>query len=173
MNLIIKTIGLGATAINISGFTTYGLEKSNILWIVADDLGPDLGCYGNRSVSTPSIDKLASEGVKFTELHSVVAVCSPSRSSLITGMFPVSINCHQHRTYNKKVLPEGILPVTEYFRQAGYYVCNGNATVAGQPGKTDYNFEFGGKTIFDLKKIQSIMLTATHWIFRRFIPTIP
>jgi uncharacterized sulfatase len=149
MNLLAKSIGIGAAAINLSGFVVHAQEKPNILWIIADDLGPDLGCYGNKSAKTPAIDKLASEGILFTQLHSVTAVCSPSRSSLITGMYPVSINCHQHRTFKKQPLPEGILPITEYFRQSGYYVCNGNATKAGQPGKTDYNFDYGNKTIFD------------------------
>ena len=149
MNRIKRTIGLGVAVLNLAGVSSYAQEKPNILWIVADDLGTDLGCYGNKSVRTPHLDKLASEGIRFTQLHSVTAVCSPSRSSLITGMYPVSINCQQHRTHKKNALPEGILPITEYFRQAGYYVSNGNAIRNNQPGKTDYNFDYGNKTIFD------------------------
>ena len=114
--------------------------KPNILWIIADDLGTDLACYGTPLVKTPNLDRLAAEGTRFTNLFTICAVCSPSRSALVTGMYPVSINCHQHRTFFKKPLPEGIRPVTEYFREAGYFVCNGSVTDLDRPGKQDYNF---------------------------------
>ncbi len=115
-------------------------SKPNILWIIADDLGTDLVCYGTPLVRTPNLDQLATEGTRFTNLFTVCAVCSPSRSAFITGMYPVSIDCHQHRTYFKKPLPGGIKPVTEYFREAGYFVCNGSVTDLNRPGKQDYNF---------------------------------
>ncbi len=114
--------------------------KPNILWIIADDLGADLGCYGTPLVKTPNLDKLASEGARYTSLFTVTAVCSPSRSSLITGMYPVSIDCNQHRTNDKKPLPDGVRPVTEYFREADYFVSNGSVTNRDKPGKQDYNF---------------------------------
>ena len=148
MNLLIKTIGLGITALHFSGVVSTAQEKPNILWIIADDLGPDFACYGNQSVYSPNVDKLASEGIQFTQIHSVVPVCSPSRSSLITGMYPVSINCHQHRTRDKSELPQGVLPITEYFRQKGYFVSNGDGTKVGSKGKTDYNFQFDN-SIYD------------------------
>lgn len=149
MRLPFVSIGLTFASMSGFGMATVPQDRPNILWIVADDLGTDPACYGNKSVKTPFIDKLASEGVLFTQLHSVTAVCSPSRSSLITGMYPVSINCNQHRTLKKKTLPERVLPITEYFRQAGYYVCNGDAVKNSQPGKTDYNFRYDPETIFD------------------------
>lgn len=148
MNTVIKTIGLGVTILQLLGVPTTAQERPNILWIMADDLGPDFACYGNKSVYSPHVDKLASEGIQFTQLHSVTPVCSPSRSSLITGMYPVSINCHQHRTRNKSALPQGIVPITEYFRAAGYYVSNGDGTKMGSKGKTDYNFE-SANTLYD------------------------
>lgn len=141
--------GIGLAALSLIGNYIQAVEKPNILWIVADDLGTDLKCYGTKSVHTPNLDKLASEGVVFTSVFSVTPVCSPSRSCLITGMYPVSVNCHQHRTHQKSSLPDGVLPITEYFRKAGYYVCNGSANKPGVPGKTDYNFDYGEKKIFD------------------------
>lgn len=140
-------LGLGMAAINPAIAATG--ERPNILWIIADDLGTDLACYGNKSVKTPNTDRLASEGITFTGLHSVTAVSSPSRSALITGMYPVSIDCNQHRTLKKKPLPEGVNPVTDYFHKSGYWVCNGDGTRPGRAGKTDYNFEFQAKTLFD------------------------
>ncbi len=122
-------------------------EKPNILWIVADDLGTDIGCYGNHMVHTPNLDRLSMEGERYTNFYTVTAVCSPSRSAMITGMYPTSINAHQHRTRNKKPLPEGIYPVTHYLREAGYYICNGNYKNPLKPGKQDYNFV--ADTLFD------------------------
>ncbi len=144
MSKLLTNLGLAMTTLSLSGSCVRPEVRPNILWIVADDLGPDLGCFGNKNVTTPNIDRIASEGIVFTHTYTVTPVCSPSRSALVTGMNPVSINCHQHRTRNKNLLPDGILPVTEYFRQAGYYVCNGDGTRDNKPGKTDYNFEFSG-----------------------------
>jgi len=122
-------------------------SKPNILWIVADDLGADLGCYGNTVISTPRLDKLASEGAIYKNFFTVSAVSSPSRSSMITGMYPVSIESHQHRTQFKKPLRTGIYPITKYFREAGYFCTNGNFRNTDKAGKTDYNFI--AENIFD------------------------
>src|SRR5690606_26676425 len=113
-------------------------DRPNILWIISDDLGNDLGCYGNADVYTPHLDRLAAEGVRFTSAYATAPVCSPSRSSLITGMYPVSINSLNHRTIDKKPLPNGIEPITTYFREAGYFCANANEK--GKKGKEDYNF---------------------------------
>ncbi|XMO85837.1 sulfatase [Algibacter sp. AS12] len=119
-------------------------KKPNILWIIADDLGVDLGCYGNDLIYTPNLDKLASQGARYTNMFTVSAVCSVSRSSMITGMYPTSINCHQHRTQFKDSLPNHVKPITEYFKNAGYYVTN--------KGKTDYNFIHTQEDLFDGKQ---------------------
>lgn len=63
-------------------------EQPNIILIMADDLGyGDIGCYGNNEISTPSLDKLAAEGLKFTDFHSNGSVCSPTRAALLTGKY--------------------------------------------------------------------------------------
>ncbi|HLN54956.1 MAG TPA: sulfatase [Bacteroidales bacterium] len=148
MRRFIKILPIGIAASLTSAGQTTDI-KPNILWIIADDLGTDLACYGNKAVSTPNTDRLAEEGITYTNFFTVVPVSSPSRSCLITGMYPVSIDCHQHRTLRKNLLPEGVLPITEYFRKAGYWVCNGNGTNMGKQGKTDFNFDFGKKQLFD------------------------
>jgi len=59
----------------------------NIVWIMADDLGyADLGCYGQKSILTPHIDRIAAEGMRFTDAHSGCTVCAPSRNVLMTGL---------------------------------------------------------------------------------------
>lgn len=121
----------------------------NILWIVADDLGTDLACYGTPAVQTPNLDRFADEGVLYTNLFSVAAVCSPSRSSLVTGMYPVSINSHQHRSRTRDSLPEGIHPISAYFRERGYFVSNGSSGNPEVSGKTDYNFAHNPKQLYE------------------------
>jgi arylsulfatase A len=65
-----------------------GLERSNIILIMADDLGyGDIGCYGNKEISTPNIDALAKGGMRFTDYHSNGAVCSPTRAAMLTGRY--------------------------------------------------------------------------------------
>lgn len=72
-------------------------ENPNIIMIVADDLGwYDLGCYGNDFIETPNLDKLASEGIRFTDAYAAAPLCSPSRASLITGLHPVTVNITEH-----------------------------------------------------------------------------
>ena len=124
-------------------------ERPNILWLVADDLGPDLGCYGVAAVHTPHLDQLAQAGVRYTHFHTTTAVCSPSRSGLITGMYPVSIGCHQHRTQYKDSLPAPVVPVTELFRAAGYWVSNASQGNLNKLGKTDYNFIHEPAELYD------------------------
>ena len=69
--------------------------KPDILLIIADDLGPQLGCYGDATVKTPFIDQLAAGGVRFTRAHVTAASSSPSRGSIMTGLYP-----HQHGMYS-------------------------------------------------------------------------
>ena len=73
-------------------------QKPNILWITVEDISPTLSMYGDSTSKTPNLDELASESLIYTESYTTVGVCSPSRSSLITGMYPVSIGTHQMRT---------------------------------------------------------------------------
>ncbi len=63
-------------------------DKPNILLITADDLGFQLGCYGDKVVTTPNLDRLAAEGVRFDDAYVTAASCSPSRASLLTGLYP-------------------------------------------------------------------------------------
>src|SRR5437773_8043725 len=94
----------------------------NSLWIIADDLGVELGCYGTPLMRTPNIDKLASQGARFTRCFTTAPVCSPSRSALMTGMYQTTINAHDHRSMT--TLPPDVKPITEYFREAGYFTAN-------------------------------------------------
>ena len=134
-------------------------QKPNIIWITVEDISPTLSMYGDSTAKTPNLDELASESLIFTEAFTTVGVCSPSRSSLITGMYPVSIGTHQMRTgkdvfgwgsrdydgvsnaidvngdsipLHSVVTPPEVKCFTEYLRAEGYY-CTNNS-------KTDYQF---------------------------------
>lgn len=103
----------------------------NILWITTEDMSPDMGCYGDRYALTPNLDKFAAQGARFTRAFTVAGVCAPSRSGIITGMYPSSIGTHHMRS--KGVPPHYVRCFPEYLREAGYY-CTNNV-------KTDYNFD--------------------------------
>ena len=105
--------------------------RPNILWISTEDISPDLGAYGDEYAVTPTLDQLAREGVRYTNAFSVAPVCAPSRSSIISAMYPTTIGSMHMRS--KAVPPAGVKAFTEYLRAAGYY-CTNNS-------KTDYNFE--------------------------------
>ena len=62
--------------------------RLNVVWIVGEDLGPELGCYGDANAVTPNLDRLARQGVRFTRAFTHAPVCAPSRSGLITGRIP-------------------------------------------------------------------------------------
>jgi uncharacterized sulfatase len=110
---------------------TPAAERPNLLWISIEDSSPDLGCYGDKYAVTPNIDKLASEGCRYTRAFTHAGVCAPSRSGIITGMYPTSIGTHFMRC--KGVPPAHVKCFTEYLRAAGYYCTNDS--------KTDYNFD--------------------------------
>ena len=118
-----------------------GGERPNIVWLIGEQLSPDFGCYGERAVRTPNIDRLASEGARYTRAYVTSSLCAPSRSALISGMYQTSLGAHHHRTRPRVPLPAGVLVLTHYLREAGYFTCNGIALNWSAAGKTDYNFE--------------------------------
>ena len=120
---------------------------TNVVWIVADDLGDQLGCYGTRGVRTPNIDRLASQGIRFTNAFSSAPVCSASRSALITGVSQTAIGAQHHRTLNKQALPDGIEPLPAILAGHGVASFNGNFNLS-RNGKTDYNFKWPGPPLY-------------------------
>jgi len=106
-------------------------DRPNVLWLTAEDISPDLGCYGDAYARTPNLDRLASEGALFRNAFTHAPVCAPSRSGIITGMYPTTIGTLHMRSQG--VPPAYVKCFTEYLRAAGYY-CSNNA-------KTDYNFD--------------------------------
>lgn len=125
----------------------------NVVWISTEDMGPILGSYGIDAIKTPNLDKLAKEGVRYTNAYSTVGVCAPSRFSIITGMYAARLGAHNmrtgdyhnyktpeevtHQTYKRVrdktgrnvpeyeiVPPSNIQCFTEVLRKEGYYCAN-------------------------------------------------
>jgi arylsulfatase A-like enzyme len=110
--------------------TAFAQQKPNILWVTIEDTSPQfIGCYGNADAKTPVIDKLAEEGVRFTNAFSTGTVCSPSRTAIITGVKTYRTGTGNHRS--KYPVPDFIKGFPFYLQREGYYTTN-NA-------KTDYN----------------------------------
>ena len=120
-------------------------DRPNILWLVAEDMSLYLASFGDPTVSTPNLDRLAAEGVRYTNVFSVSGVCSPSRAALATGMYPTSIGAHHMRTTYQQpearemgiidyevVPPPHVRMVSEIMREHGYYASNNS--------KEDYQF---------------------------------
>ncbi len=123
--------------------------RPNVLWIVSDDLGVELGCYGYPDVATPNIDRLAAGGRRYTHAFATAPVCSSSRSAFQTGRYQTSIGCHHHLTRDKKELPDSVPTVTGLMRQAGYFVCQGYGIAdESKSAKFGVNFVYDRKTFF-------------------------
>src|SRR5262245_4788868 len=73
-------------------------SRPNIVWLMGEDMGPELGCYGDPQAITPNLDRLAREGARFTRAFTHAPVCAPSRSGLITGQYPTTIGTHHMRS---------------------------------------------------------------------------
>jgi arylsulfatase A-like enzyme len=110
-------------------------ERPNILWLVSEDNHINwVGCYGNPQVETPNIDKMASEGFRYTHAYANAPVCAPSRSTWITGINALSMGTHPMRSRNE--IPHDLIKYyPDLLKGAGYTVANGR--------KTDYNI--GGR----------------------------
>lgn len=110
-------------------------ERPNILWITSEDNGISwVSCYGGTNANTPAIDQLAKEGFRYTNCFDNAAVCAPTRSVWITGMYGISNGTQPMRSRN--LIPhDRIKYYPDLLREAGYHTSN--------PGKTDYNI--GGR----------------------------
>ncbi|MHC4566577.1 MAG: twin-arginine translocation signal domain-containing protein, partial [Planctomycetota bacterium] len=125
----IKTAAAGGIAAVLSGCRagsrrTGGAERPNIVYIVADDLGyGDLGCYGQKDIRTPNLNRMAAEGMIFIQHYSGSTVCAPSRSCLMTGLHtghtPVRGN-KEYQPEGQHPLPADAVTVAEVLKREGY-----------------------------------------------------
>ncbi len=150
MNRKIVAILLGIYALGGTGILagSGGSDQPpNILWLVTEDIGPEIGCYGNQNVTTPVIDALAARGVTYANAFASAPVCAPARSSIITGMYAPSLGSHHMRSTGK--FPTELRYFPQYLAEKGYY-CTNNS-------KTDYNLKY------DVTRIWDESSASAHW----------
>jgi arylsulfatase A-like enzyme len=142
--LICLLAGLAARAAALGQLPPH---PPNIIFILADDLGyGDLGCYGQRKIKTPNLDRLAAEGIRFTQCYAGSTVCAPSRSSLMTGQHTGHTRIRGNQAYP---LQSGDMTVAEVLKKAGYNTgalgkwALGLPNTTGTPGKKGFDEFFG------------------------------
>ena len=142
----LTTTALSTNACNQNFFLNKKHLKPNIIYILADDLGyGDLGCYGQKKVKTPNLDKMAAQGMRFTQHYSGSTVCAPSRCALMTGLH----TGHCQVRGNQEVKPEGQMPmksgtvaIPTLLKKAGYVCGMFGKWGLGAPSSTSDPMEF-------------------------------
>ena len=124
--------------------------RPNILWLTCEDIGPHLGCYGDRYADTPNLDRLAARSTHYNNAWSNAPVCAPARTTIISGMYPSSTGAEHMRSMTR--LPDAMRMFPCYLRDAGYYTSNNF--------KEDYNLRHTGTVWDDSSK-------RGHWRNRR------
>jgi len=104
------------------GSSALAADQPNILWVISEDTGPEIGCYGDEYAVTPNIDRLAAEGLRYTFCWSNAPVCAPARTTLISGMYPTSTGAEHMRSLVS--LPAGMKMFPQHLREAGYLTAN-------------------------------------------------
>jgi uncharacterized sulfatase len=141
---------LGTAAMGVGGRTFHGVRgdasgeerlnlqlpeadsekpRPNILWLTCEDMGPNLGCYGDPFATTPNLDRLAAKGLRYKNAWSNAPVCAPARTAIITGVFPTAPGAEHMRS--EVAMPVFLQMYPQLLRAAGYY-CTNNV-------KEDYN----------------------------------
>jgi len=132
------------------------IGQPNILWIYVDDQSPWYSSYGDELVETPNIDALAEQGVLFERAYVPTPVCSPSRSTVITGTYAIRTGAHDHRSGRTPEypinLPEGVKTLPELFRSAGYETYNAS--------KDDFNFSYRRSDLYSIHGEERTSITA-------------
>ena len=130
-----KLFGILFVVMLVPGYLAAEIERPNILWLTSEDNSAEwIGCYGNRLARTPNIDRLATEGFRYTHAFANIAVCSPTRGSWITGVHALSLGIQPMRSRNE-IPHDRIAYYPDLLRACGYFT--------GNSRKTDYNI--GGR----------------------------
>lgn len=142
----IFTFSLFSWVIFISGCSTTEVidgsgTQPNIIWLMSEDISNDIACYGMEGLQTPVLDKLASEGIRYTNCFSTNPICSPNRSAMLVGAHQNMIKAQHHRSNREIPLMDPYKPITYWLRKAGYTCILGHQEVLGKGRKIDVNFK--------------------------------
>ncbi|CAA6676277.1 MULTISPECIES: sulfatase [unclassified Lentimonas] len=149
MHLSTKLYGFLALLIGLCAGVSHAMvtpsptinKRPNIIWLMAEDMGTDLECYGTAGVRTPNLNRLAAEGARFTKAYCANPICSPNRSSMMVGVNQTRINAQHHRSNRDVPLMAPYKPITYWMRDAGYTAILGSDLVMKGGKKIDCNFK--------------------------------
>ena len=134
-----------------AGMATAESRKPNFLFVIADDMTHrDIGCYGGQA-HTPNIDRLATEGMRFTRCFQAAPMCSPTRHNIYTGLYPVKSGAYPNHTFAK----DGTKSVVHYLKRLGYRVALSGKTHISP--KTVFPFEYSGTKNPDFEIIDAML----------------
>jgi N-sulfoglucosamine sulfohydrolase len=142
--VLVSLLAIGSPVLMVRVVFAEPSRRPNIIWIIAENVCLDFGCYGAEQVETPHVDGLAAEGLRFTRVFATSPVCAPSRSAFLTGMYQTTTDTHHMRSHRDDDfrLPAGVRPLTHWLQDAGYFTANirkiGDDVVG--TGKLDLNF---------------------------------
>jgi len=142
MNKLLLVVSVLLSAFLVMPANAQIPKKPNIIWLMAEDMSLDLGCYGMAAVKTPNLDKMAKDGILYYNAMCTNPICSPSRSAMMTGVQQDMIDAHNHRSNREKSLRLDVKPFTYYLRKCGYTCILGNNLVYTKGEKIDCNFKW-------------------------------
>jgi arylsulfatase A-like enzyme len=117
--LVLVTSALPIPIGNTSSISSSAQQRYNVLFLIADDLRPELGCYGNSIIKTPNIDGLAARGTQFNRAYAQFPLCNPSRTSMLNGRYPTQTGVMDNNTYFRAKHPD-FITLPQYFQKNGY-----------------------------------------------------
>src|SRR6187200_149151 len=153
MKYLVTVLILAFPVAFAAGQVTSQSKKLNVLFLAADDLRNDLGCYGNEQVKSPNVDRLAKRSVLFNRAYCQQAVCNPSRASLLTGRRPDTLRIWDLPTHFRSTMPD-VVTLPQYFKQQGYFTQN--------IGKIFHNFRQAIQGDPDSWSVPAVMHFANH-----------
>ena len=116
----VKTVSLPIALALLSSSFVSAANNPNVLFIAVDDLRPELGCYGQSAIHSPNIDNLAASGIVFERAYCQLAVCNPSRVSIMTGLRPDSTKVWDLVTRFRQTIPDAVT-LPQHFIKHGYH----------------------------------------------------
>lgn len=119
LRLLLVFLSVFTGLLSLQALTEAADQKTNVLFLICDDLNCDLGCYGHPLVQSPAIDALAERGVRFERAYCQYPLCGPSRASFMTGLYPDQTLIHRNAILLRDRLPE-VQSMSQMFRRAGY-----------------------------------------------------